>query len=175
MPRRSSLLELPEELRAELNRRLVASGFSNYDGLHAWLEQELDARGLELRVSRSAIHRHGQGFEDRLEALRVATEQAKAISEAAEDDEGAMNEALIRLVQTKTIEVLLASEQDAPLDKIGIMVSRLARASVASKKWKQEMRERVRTAAAEIRETGERSGLSEAAIAEIEAKVLRIA
>ncbi|MEW6646529.1 MAG: DUF3486 family protein [Pseudomonadota bacterium] len=137
------MLELPEELRAELNRRLVASGFSNYDGLHAWLEQELDARGLELRVSRSAIHREGQKFEQSLEALRVATEQARAIAEASEDDEGAMNDALIRMVQTKTFVALRDLEDGAPLDKIGLMVARLTRASVASKKWMTEAREKL--------------------------------
>lgn len=106
MAQRSSLLELPDDLRKQLNARLVAKGFSNYDGFAQWLNNELETRGLELRVSRSAIHRHGQKFEDKLETLRVATEQAKAISEGAEDDEGTMNDALIRLIQTKRKSVV---------------------------------------------------------------------
>jgi len=37
MPRRSSLLDVPERIRAEFNQQLVRSGFSDYEGLTDWL------------------------------------------------------------------------------------------------------------------------------------------
>lgn len=144
MPPRSSLLQIPDEIRAELNRRLVEQGFSDYDGLVDWLNDHLEAHGLELRISRSALARHGQVFQEKLEAMRIATEQARAIAEASEDDEGQMNEALIRLVQTKTFEVLRDLGEGESLHKIGLMVARLSRASVNQKKWAQEAREKTR-------------------------------
>jgi len=140
MPRRSTLLQLPQDLRRALNEKLVANGFANYDVLEEWLNAECDSRGLEINVSRSSIHRHGQKFEQKLEKMRLATEQAKAIADGSGDDEGSMNEALIRLVQTKMFDALLDLEDDKQLSKFGLAISRLTRASVASKKWMTEVR-----------------------------------
>lgn len=178
MAQRSSLLELPDDLRKQLNARLVAKGFSNYDGFAQWLNNELETRGLELRVSRSAIHRHGQKFEDKLETLRVATEQAKAISEGAEDDEGTMNDALIRLIQTKTFETLRDMEDGQPIHKIGLMVARLVRASVNQKKWSTEYREKLNAkkqeAATKVEALTKKSGLSKDVATQIRAEILGI-
>jgi len=178
MARRSSILSLPDDLRQALNARLVSSGFADYSALEEWLNGELEARGLELRVSRSAVHRHGQQFEEKLEALRVATEQAKAIAEGAEDDEGSMNDALIRLVQTKTFETLMALEEGQPVHKIGLMVARLVRASVNQKKWASEYREKLearKAAAAEkVEAITKKSGLTKDVAAQIRAEILGI-
>ncbi|MDY6979208.1 MAG: DUF3486 family protein [Pseudomonadota bacterium] len=164
MPRRSSLLELPDDLRRDLNARLVSQGFSDYDGLVTWLDAELEKRDLEIRISRSALHRHGRQFEEKLEKLRIATEQARAISEGAEDSEGAMNDALVRLVQTKLFEILvqLDNNEDDPeishssLNKITLAVSRLVRASVKQKEWMMEVREKLESQKQEAAEKVDR-------------------
>lgn len=136
---RSSVDMLPEEVRKELEQRLLRGNFTDYAGLAQWLKEQ----GFE--ISKSSVHRFGSGFEERLRALKVATDQAKAIATASEDDAGAMNEALIRLVQTKTFELLVDLDvDDKNLAKVGVMVAKLARAAVSQKKWGKEIEAEVR-------------------------------
>jgi len=137
MAQRSAVAQLPDEVREELERRLLRSSFSGYEDLASWLQEA----GFE--ISKSSVHRYGQQFEQRMAALKVATDQAKTLAAEADDDEGAMNEALLRLVQTKTFEILIELEDEkveANLPKIGRMVAELARASVTQKKWAEQVR-----------------------------------
>ena len=158
MGRRSKISQLPDGTRKALEERLIRGSFSGYEALTDWLAEQ----GFE--ISKSAIHRYGQQFESRLQALKVATDQAKAIAQASQDDEGDMNEALIRLVQTKTFELLVAldegDDEEGPgvdLPKIGRMVAELARASISQKKWAEQVRAKVAKAADEF---ASRNGLS---------------
>lgn len=150
MPRRSSIYDLPEDLRDQLNAKLVGNAFSNYRELEDWLNAELEAREFELRVSKSALHRHGARFGERLERMRLATERARAFAEGARDDEGSLNEAIIRMVQVENMEFLetldeLAMEPEqraAVLGKLNTSIARVVRASVGSKKWMLEARDK---------------------------------
>lgn len=147
MPQRSAVNQLPEATRKQLEQKLLKGGFSDYQGLADWLNEQ----GYE--ISRSAVHRFGQAFESRLNALKLATDQAKAIAAASQDDEGDMNEALIRLVQTQTFDILVAlNDEDAAanLPKIGRMVAELARASISQKKWAAQAREKMDAKFAEL-------------------------
>jgi len=141
---RSKITQLPPEIKAEFDRKLVESGFGNYDGIVEWLNERLTETELEISISRSSAARYGQEFERRLSAIKIATEQARAITGAVGDEEGAMNEALIRLVQQKAFDVLLNLEDNADrealIPKIGVMVSRITRASVTQKKWHREVK-----------------------------------
>jgi len=174
MPQRPAVTQLPEKIRKELNRRLEANGFSDYQGLSDWLAEQ------GYGISKSAIHRYGQQFEERLAAIRIATEQAKVISEAVGDEEGAMNDALIRLVQERAFDVLVNLQSDDPeefskvFSKMGLMVARLSRASVAQKKWQAEAREKAKTAAKAIDTIVKKAGLSTEKAAEIQKKILGI-
>lgn len=136
---RSSIELLPDEVRQELEKRLIQGAFSGYEALAEWLGEQ----GYE--IGKSSVHRYGKRFKDKLRALKVATDQAKAIAEASEDDAGAMNDAIIRLVQTKTFELLIELESDdKSLPRIGQMVAKLAQAAVRQKKWQQEMEGKIR-------------------------------
>jgi len=170
MPKRSSVDMLPEEIRAELNRRLISGGFSGYEALAEWLGE----RGCE--ISKSSLHRHGQRLEKRLAAIRIATEQARAIAEAAGDDEGVMNDALIRLVQEKTFQALVEMEDagEIALHKVGRMIADLSRSSIAQKRWMAETREKAKAASDEVVTLARRSGLSEEKAEEIRRKILGI-
>ncbi len=150
MPARSKITGLPDDIKAALNQRLVRTGFSNYDDIAEWLKTQ----GYE--ISRSAVHRYGQNFEGRLAAIRMATEQAQAVAEAVKDDEGAMNAALISLVQEKAFDVLINLQNDDAeafqkiFPKLGIMVSKLSKASVDQKKFAAEVRKKALENAAEV-------------------------
>ena len=124
MPARNTsykLRKLPAQLRTELDRKLVEGNFTDYRGLARWLSEN----GCE--ISFEAVHKYGQKLEQRLELLRTATAQAKAVVEAAPDEEQ-INGALMRLVQQNLFAVLVELE---PRDITGASVAALAR-SVAS-------------------------------------------
>jgi hypothetical protein len=152
MAQRSKVITLPEETLAELNKKLVAGKFCDYTALAEWLQSQ------GFAISRSSLHRYGQEFEERLAAISLATEQAKAVAEAAGDDENAMNEALIRLVQTKAFEALTAAKNAESLPKMGIMISKLSKASVDQKKWMREIKDKAATAVKNIEEKISGSG-----------------
>jgi hypothetical protein len=140
MPQRSKVITLPENILAELNQKLVAGKFCDYGALAEWLQTN------GFNISRSSLHRYGQDFEERLAAIALATEQARAVAEAAKDDEGNMNEALIRLVQTKAFEALTDAENADNLPKMGVMIAKLSKASVDQKKWMAETRKKAAAA-----------------------------
>lgn len=168
MPQRSKIITLPDPVLAELNQKLLAGKFCDYSALAEWLQ----AQGFA--ISRSALHRYGQNFEERLAAITMATEQAKAVAEAAKDDEGNMNEALIRLVQTKAFEALTDAEDAQSLPKMGVMIAKLSKASVDQKKWTREMREKARQAADDVAKTVKAGGMSESTAKEIRQRILGI-
>ncbi|MCE5212980.1 MAG: DUF3486 family protein [Deltaproteobacteria bacterium] len=146
MPQRSKIITLPEDILADLNQRLVAGKFCDYTALAEWLQSQ----GFD--ISRSSLHRYGQNFEERLAAITVATEQARAVADAARDDEGNMNEALIRLVQTKAFDALIDAESAESLPKMGVMIAKLSKASVDQKKWMAETRKKAAAALKNIEE-----------------------
>lgn len=137
MPPRSKVEKLPAAVKAWLDNALIEGNFSGYE----LLEAELKARGFD--IGKSSLHRYGQEFEDKLAAIRIATEQAKAITDAIPDDAGAMNDALIRLVQQKAFDTLVNLEEGASIKDIGLMVARLSNASVKQKQWAADAREKL--------------------------------
>jgi len=93
------------------------------------------------------LHRYGQGFEERLAALKMASEQARAVVTAAPDEEGAVNEALMRLVQEHLFKLLMSEGDQIDLPKVARAVAELGRASVVQKKWQTEVRGKAEAAA----------------------------
>lgn len=138
MPPRSKVAGLPGGVKAWLDKALAENNFSDYEAL----SQELSDRGFA--ISRSALQRYGQNFEDRLSALRVASEQARAVVAAAPDEEGAVNEALMRLVQEHLFKLLMSEGGKIDLPKVAKAVAELGKASVSQKKWQAEHRKAIR-------------------------------
>lgn len=141
MPPRSKVETMPKAAKEWLDQALVEGNFSGYE----LLASELAKRGCT--VSKSALHRYGSKFEERIAQLRMATEQAKAVVAASPDDAGDMTEALMRLVQQKVFKVLVECEIDpekVDLGKLTLQVARLARATVPLKKYAAEARDKLR-------------------------------
>jgi hypothetical protein len=159
-------------VRADLDARLVRNGFADYRGLAEWLTEQ----GFEIK--KSALHSYGQKFEDRCAALKVATQQARAIVAETPDDEGAMGEALTRLVQEKIFNVLMDLEVDPEtidLSKLTRSIAELTRSSVTLKKYAQTVKERAKAAADAASKIAKKGGLSADAAAEIRSAILGIA
>lgn len=166
MPQRSAVSQLPEDVRKALEQRLIKSGFAGYEDLSDWLADQ----GFE--ISRSAIQRYGQKFEERLSSLKLATDQAKAIATASEDDEGAMNEALIRLVQERLFTILVETEQETPnLAKIARASADLVRSSITQKKFAEQVRAQLTQKADEF---ASRNGLTASQTEELRRELLGV-
>lgn len=173
MPPRSKISKLPNPVKDWLDKALAGNGFGDYELLAA----ELKERGYD--ISKSAIHRYGQDFENRLGALRMASEQAKAIVQSSNDDEGAVSEALMRLVQEKLFQVMLEFkvDPDKPLNiaSAAKAVAELARATVSQKKWQAEVRAKAVVAADAVEAIAKKGGLSAEAMDQIRRGILGIA
>ena len=146
MPARSKITLLPPDIKAELNRRLIAGSFAGYDEQIDWLNEQLASAGLEVSISRSALHRYGQEFEEKCAAIKIATEQAKAIVEAMGDDAGQMGDALTSLCQEKAFQILVKMQEIEPEDvdfsKLTVAISKLNKTAVDQKKWQRDMKEK---------------------------------
>lgn len=71
MPLVSSIVKLPEEIKAELGKRLKASGYGDIDGHTMWLREQ------GFKVSRSALGRYSVDVKAR---SRVAAQIASDLS-----------------------------------------------------------------------------------------------
>lgn len=152
MPPRSKVEQLPTDVREELDRRLQSNGFANYVQLSEWLAEK------GYPIGKSALHSYGQDFEARLGSLRKVTEQARIIVSENPDDDGAVNDALIRLTQEKVFGLLIDMEidpEDVDLVKLTRAIADLSRASVSQKKLAREIRAEVADEAeAAVKEMG---------------------
>lgn len=162
--RRNAVAQLPEDVREALNRRLLDSGFAGYEGLSEWLS------GQGYEISRSAIHRHGQALERRIEAVRLATEQAEALVRAAPDDGGAVADAILRLSQQKILDILLASE-GGDLKEVAAASRAAADTARAGTMVRQERRRALKDAADAAARTARNKGVPPDAVAAIRAAI----
>ena len=176
MPRPRRIDLLPEEVRKELERRLIAQGFAGYQDLSDWLQSQ----GFEIQ--KSAVHEWGQDFKERLSAIRLVTQQARAIVEAEPDDDNALSDALIRLTQERTFKLLMEAELDPSKVNFAAVtrnVAQLTRASVAAKKHAAEVREKIAAKLAAMESeatagTGNRAGFDMATIKRVREEIYGI-
>ena len=182
MPARSKIDQLPLHIREVFERELLTRNFCGYEEIADWLNDKLAAEGLEIRISPSGAHRFGQGFQARCEDVRTSTEMAKSLVGVVGDDEGNLNEATIRLIQTMTFDLLLKAKKDEEgnydvadiLPKVGVMVAKLSKASVDQKKFAAELRQKATAAADDVVKAVKKGGMSEKTAEEIRKKILGI-
>ena len=181
MPARSKIEQLPEDLRKQLDVMIVTKGFSRYRDLSKWLKEQ------GYSISKDAVNRHGQNLEEKLDAIKASTAAARAIVEASPDDEGAMNDALMRLVQDRLFTIMLKlkelEDEDVDVTKVSLAsvarsVAQLSRASVNQKKWQAEARAKVKAQVAAVEEKVDREtragGLTPEAASEIRKALLDV-
>jgi len=172
MPQRPAVTGLPEEVKKALDDRLVQGGFCGYQALSDWLDEQ------GYQISRSALQRYGQRFEERIAAVKDATDMAAALSDHVGDDAGKMSDAVTRLYQERLFQVLVDMRDLDPDDidfvKLGRTVAEITKSSVAQKKWMAEVREKATATAEEVKSEVRKGGLSEEKAEEIKKKILGI-
>lgn len=171
MPARSKVQALPPELRAWLDDELLRRGFSDYVQLAA----DLRAKGAD--VSKSGLQRHGSQLELRLAQLKASNEQARALVDANPDDEGKMNEAVMRLAQEKIFQLLMQMDidpEEVDINKLFKNVAEIGKASVIQKKHQADIRDRVAKAARDVEDTARKAGMSDETIDVIRKRILGV-
>lgn len=173
MAKRKRVHQLPEPVQDQLHQQLIQRGFAGYEELASWL------KSIGYDISKSALHRYGQSFEDRLAALKLSTQQAQAVVAASPDTEGAMSDALIRLVQDRLFTVLVEvnPEQKGRIDlpKVARAVADLSRTTVNLRKYQAQVKERADAAAQAVAAMGNKSGLTPELVARIQQEIYGIA
>lgn len=137
MPRRSKVHELPPELKEWLDAELVKRGFGDY----VQLAQDLKKRGAD--ISKSALQRYGSPFEQRMAQLKMASEQARALVDAAPDEEDKLGAAVVRMTQEKIFNLLMDLEinaEDVDVNKLFKNAAEIGKASVTQKRFSMEAR-----------------------------------
>jgi hypothetical protein len=145
MASRGKIKMLPTEVLEELDRRLVEQHFSGYRELKRWLR----TKGCE--ISHSALQGYGSKLELKLEAVARATAQARAIVEAAPDDECKVTEAMLRLVQHELFGILVdltpADAKKVDVVKLAGSVAQMGRTALMHRKWAEQWRSRLQAKA----------------------------
>lgn len=155
MPPRSKVFSLPQELRAELDRRLIDNGFGDYRGLERWLTEQ------GYQIGKSALHSYGEGLEADFERTMAEVQKtqrlAQAYAEANPDERNAMTGATVRIAQESLLRITMALRQaeddPAAVAKLMPNVTRaladLGRLDISREKWDAEQRREALTQAAD--------------------------
>lgn len=145
MPPRNKVHSLPPELKQWLDGELVRRGFSDY----VQLAEDLRARGAD--ISKSALQRYGSPFERAMARVKMATEQACALVDAAPDDEDKLSAAVIRVTQEKILNLLMDLDdidaEDVDINKLFKNAAEIGKASATNKKYTLEARAAIEAAA----------------------------
>lgn len=183
MARRSSVFDLPQEVRDELNARLVQSGFGGYEDLAEWL------RGQGFQISRSAVHRYGQDLEAEYEAamgdVRRATELARAYAQADPDDGAALTGSIARMAQESLLRILLslrkaeqagdanAEDMARHMSQVSRALADLGRVTIQHSKHAADVRKRITAEAADRAEAAAKhKGVSQEGIHALRAAIM---
>jgi hypothetical protein len=171
MSPRSKARQLPPDVKAWLDQALVESNFSDYD----LLAEACKNKGIE--ISRSSLHRYGSAFEKSMADLKLATEQAIAITAQVPDDENALGEALLRLIQEKTFTMLQTMDASKPisLDKLAKIASDTAFAGTAVKEFRAKVKAKAAEAAKTVSTIVKKAGLTPDQVNVIKRSILGIA
>lgn len=168
---RSSVEKLPEPVKKWLDKALIEGNFSGYEAL----EEELRGRGFA--ISKSGIHRYGTKLQEKIDGVRKSTEMARILAAEVGDDEGVLNDALVRILQDKLFHLVMDLEVDPSkinVQSLSRSIADLARASISQKKYMAEVRAKSKAAAEDISKEVKKAGLSDEAANDIRKRILGI-
>ncbi|GKT22580.1 DUF3486 family protein [Acidovorax sp. SUPP3334] len=178
MAPRSKVHTLPPQLKEWLDAELVKRGFSDYVQLAADLQSQGES------VSKSTLHRYGSQFEKRMAQLKMSTEQARALVDAAPDDEDKLGAAVVRMTQERIFGLLMELDIDpesVDVNKLFKNAAEIGKASVTQKKFSQAVRKEIEEAARkkaledaaqQAGETGRQQGLSTSGVEALRAAIM---
>lgn len=129
---------LPPEILEQLNKMIVDG--CTYEEIGHWLKK------FDVNVHRSTVNRYGQGYLERLERIRIISEQTKAVFE---DNKGKpateLSDASVLIVTQMLMESLMENEEIdmKDLTKAAQALATLQRSNVSSEKLKIDTQTKV--------------------------------
>jgi uncharacterized protein DUF3486 len=137
MPPRSKIITmLPPHIRNQVERRMLAKRFSDYEGLAEWVRQQ----GYD--ISDDSLWRYGKALKQEFTAVRFTQLQARMLATQAPDHKGRLMQALLQVVQQKLFLVLAETDDTnrAEIAQLVHAVAELSRVSVSFQQWSAESR-----------------------------------
>jgi hypothetical protein len=179
--RKWKIRRMPKDLKKQLDSMLHAGTMHTSLQLSKWLGDN----GFE--ISRQCIDEYRHKFERRLDAVRLATQQARLVCKQFKDDDMQMQSALMRLVQTRLFEVLVVAKeevnspgnQQSPtvaavnVPALARCVSGLVKAETEHQRWAERARAGVAAVEQKVEEARTK-GLSKEAADQIKAVLMEI-
>lgn len=160
MARRSKVYQLPDAIRAELERLLADQSHGGYAALAAWLKE----KGFD--ISPSAIHRYDQRVQAVMLRIKASTEAARLIAQTAPDEADEHSAAVLRMVQSALFDAMSrvteAAEEADPAEQVKVLskaaraIAEASRASIGQKRWQDEVRSKIEALEAQQGKDGKR-------------------
>lgn len=183
MPAVSKIQQLPADVKAWLDSKLVANAFGNYDDLTEQLNTKLEGHQLEMTVSRSGLGIYGKGLKDRIEKIKNSTAAAKLLNETMDDEGDALGMANVALAQDLIFQLMNQydpDDKDKPISVKEIStlfraLGNVSRASLPQKQWAKKVREELARKTEEaVSQIQAEAGLSDLQFERVRAKFLGI-
>ncbi len=129
---------LPPHIRKQVERRMLAKRFSDYEGLAEWVRQQ----GYD--ISDDSLWRYGKSLKREFTAAQFSLLQARMLADQAPDHKGRMMQALIQVVQQKLMSALAQVEEidHTDITRLVHAVADLSRISLAHQRWTTDIRRR---------------------------------
>jgi hypothetical protein len=132
MPPRSKLLTmLPEHIRAEVERRMLEKGFSDYRGLADWVNEQ------GYQISEDSLWRYGKAFQRQLADSEFALQQAGVLARLTPDSQSQLTNVLTHLFEQKIFSALIQAEhlKYGDLTRLAHAAADLSRAATSRQRW----------------------------------------
>lgn len=178
MPPPSKIDQLPEEVRRELEEKIISNGFGGYVALSEWLAE----RGFS--IGKSVLGVHGKKLERHIAAVKASTQAALALEEAARDDADARSNAIYAQFQSGIFDALMAldeAEDEAdPVKKLALLTkagkdfAAIGRGNLARQRWAAEVRAKLDAAREDVRRIAADAGVPDDVQAAIDARLMGV-
>jgi len=174
MSNKSSIRQLPEALRAEIDRLLRDDKFTIVQ-----IVEHMQTLGADL--SKSAVHRYSQDFDRMTEDIRLTREMARAIGRELKDDiDGNATQMLVESMHALLLKARMQLADSGDIDARSVSdlakaVKDLQTASKSSAEMRLKLRSEVAKEAADaIDEVVTKQGLSASTVEAIKQRILGI-
>jgi len=146
MPAPAKVTMMPEELQRWLAEELRKRGFGGIEDVTDALNARLEAEGVEISVSKSAVGRFSKALKDQREAFAIADQ---LLSDLDVEKEGEIHKVLMQMIATSAVQMIRAVREDdghleaKDLMSLGRMLKDLMASSGMREKLLEDERKRV--------------------------------
>ncbi len=176
MARRPAVDSLPQEVRRTLDERLVASGFSGYVALAAWLAEQ------GFAISKSSLQRHGQALEEEHEEAMADARALLALTRASSDLGDAGSEiaaSAATILQTDIVRTVLEIRRTDDTELRAKLLAQLTQAqaqigrmTISVERHRAEARQKaMEEASAAVADAAKKQGLSDVGVEALRAAI----